>query len=138
MTHKPRKKPPLYSEINELLHEYGESAIVAAQNPLFRQRVTPEVLELFSPTSVSAFTLETTRAILESFEKGAIDLKDIFLLKEFVLEWQQQAIDQEGDLSLHETISIILQSGNLGESIAEASKKLLKQGKVDEYAVSSY
>jgi hypothetical protein len=138
MTHKPAKKTPIYSEINELLGEYGESVIMAAQNPLFRQRVTQEILDLFSPTNVSAFTLETTRAILESFEKGAIDIQDIYLLREFVVEWQQQVIEQEENLSLHETISFILKSGNVGESIADASKKLLGQGKVDELAVSSY
>ena len=138
MTQKPTKKTPIYSEINELLGEYGESVLTAAQNPLFRQRVTQEILDLFSPTSVSAFTLENTRAILESFEKGAIAIQDIYLLRDFMVEWQQQVIEQEANLSLHETISFILKSGNVGESLAQASKKLLGQGKVDESVLSSY
>lgn len=131
-------KTPIYTAINEMLHEHGEAVMVAAQNPLFRQRVTPEVLDLFSPTAVSAFTLDTTRAILESFEKGAIDIKDIYLLREFVVEWQSKVTEQEQNLTMHEMVNLILESGNVGESIAQASKKLRELGKVTADALASY
>lgn len=72
MTKDTEKKAPIHTEINELLSEYGESIEKAAQNSLFRQRVAKEILDLFSPAGTSAFAQDTTRAILESFQKGVI------------------------------------------------------------------
>lgn len=132
------KKPALYNEINELLNEYGEAMATAAQNSLFRQRVAQQILDLFSPTATSAFALETTRAILESFQKGAIDSEDIYLLRDFVVEWQKHVEEEESNLSLHEMIGILLKTGNEGESAADAAKALLTKGIVADEVLSSY
>ena len=138
MAQKTDKKPALYNEINDLLSEHGESMGAAAQNPLFRQRVAKQILDLFSPTATSAFALETTRAILESFQKGAIDVDDIYLLRDFVVEWQKHVEEEEESLSLHEMIGILLKAGGSGESVADAAKILLTKGVVANEVLSSY
>ncbi|MFI4954510.1 MAG: hypothetical protein ACHP9Y_01205 [Gammaproteobacteria bacterium] len=138
MEQKSNKKPALYNEINELLSEYGESMTAASQNPLFRQRVAQQILDLFSPTATSAFALETTRAILESFQKGAIDSEDIYLLRDFVVEWQKHVEEEEENLSLHEMIGILLKAGSAGESVADAAKALLNKGVVADEVLGSY
>lgn len=138
MEQKSNKKPALYNEINELLSEHGESMIKAAQNPLFRQRVAKQILDLFSPTATSAFALDTTRAILESFQKGAIDVDDIYLLRDFVVEWQKHVEEEEENLSLHEMIGILLKARSTGESVADAAKILLEKGLVAEQVLGSY
>lgn len=138
MEQKLNKKPALYNEINELLNEFGESMSLASQNPLFRQRVTQQILDLFSPTAMSAFALETTRAILESFQKGAIDNEDIYLLRDFMVEWEKHVEIEEESLTLHEMIGILLKAGNEGESIADAAKALLSKGIVADEVLGSY
>jgi hypothetical protein len=138
MEQKTNKKAALYNEINELLSEHGESMTQAAQNPLFRQRVAKQILDLFSPTATSAFALDTTRAILESFQKGAIDVDDIYLLRDFVVEWQKHVEEEEESLSLHEMIGILLKSRSTGESVADAAKALLDKGIVANEVLSSY
>jgi len=138
MSQNPVKKPPLYTVINELLNEHGESVTTASKKPLFNQRVAREILDLFSPSTISAFDPDTTRALLESFEKGAISLQDIYLLRDYMVDLHKEVTEQEANMTLHEAIRILLQGGKVGESIATVSKALLGKNIVSEAVLSSY
>lgn len=138
MENKTEKKVPLHTEINDLLNEFGESVETAAQNSLFRQQVAKEILDLFSPEGKSAFAQDTTRAILESFQKGALDKEDIYLIRDFMVEWKTHTEKQEEGLGMHEVIGIVLKAGKAGESISDAAKELLKKHVVEEDVLVGY